>query len=330
MIQERGLFLFDAAYLEAGVVGNEGQHKSADTQRKHLRKRKKEVTTDTSTSMSTVAKQLVIQQRVQKPKQPRRPSPDGSSASRGSSAVPHLREPAALHTPELCEEPVMQLSGSRNEDEGHNLRKKSKKPKNAQPKVTTEEVVPDTAALRRKAKVLFKSAISDADASFGFTDEACECVAVGIESEIYRLHGHPLRESDWQRNYRSKCRSLAFNLSKHGNLILQLLLEELTPAELCAMDKDELATDEMLSDRKRLREQALYDATASSMDRGWIETVDYQCGNCKSTDTKYWIFGDNNMSRKAEVWGNADRDNDPIAKITCKACGHEWDKVLSH
>lgn len=26
-----------------------------------------------------------------------------------------------------------------------------------------------------------------------------------------------------------------------------------------------------------------------------------------------------------QVWGNADRDLDPIIKVTCKACLEEWD-----
>ena len=98
----------------------------------------------------------------------------------------------------------------------------------------------------------------------------------------------------------------------------------------------------------------MHEATVSRMDRAWIDTDKYECELCNGNDCQFYILGtichlchhqhmspyrcrlgdvcidvvvgDTNMSRKTEVWGNSDRDNDPIAKITCKTCGNEWSR----
>ena len=61
------------------------------------------------------------------------------------------------------------------------------------------------------------------------------------------------------------------------------------------------------------------------MHRDWVDTDRYTCEGCGGTACKYYQIGGKMISRKAEVWGNADRDLDPVIKVTCKDCLREWD-----
>lgn len=162
------------------------------------------------------------------------------------------------------------------------------------------------ASLRSKATAHLKATLVASEGSFGFAPEDCQKVAGEVEAAVYTLYGGRLGgegEATMPRKdeYRSKCRSLSFNLKGEPNLVSGLLLGNITPAGLAGMSIDELASQSVLKERERLRDEASRQALASSMGRDWVDTDRYTCRKCGGTACQYYQIGGKMISRKAEV-----------------------------
>eukprot|EP00656_Telonema_subtile_P033720 TRINITY_DN3755_c0_g1_i4.p1 TRINITY_DN3755_c0_g1~~TRINITY_DN3755_c0_g1_i4.p1 ORF type:complete len:114 (-),score=37.73 TRINITY_DN3755_c0_g1_i4:311-652(-) len=82
---------------------------------------------------------------------------------------------------------------------------------------------PDQESVRKKARELLQKAIAASESAFGFEEEDFEAVAQSVEQAAYET-------LEWGA-YKSKCRSLCFNLKKADQLVLSLLLGQVTGAQ---------------------------------------------------------------------------------------------------
>jgi len=124
--------------------------------------------------------------------------------------------------------------------------------------------------------------------------------------------------------YRGKARSIAFNLRGNLSLRARVLGGELTPADLCELTPDELATDALKLKRARMEEKATRKRTRGGMDAAF-PTDRYTCAECGSTNCAYLPVSGHRDIGKNETWGSKDSQAaDGRALVKCKDCNTEW------
>ena len=145
--------------------------------------------------------------------------------------------------------------------------------------------------------------------------------AEAVEREMHGRWAN-LADANVKRDYVAKLRQLSFNLKKNPDLRARVAGGGVTPAELCSMSVDELATQEVQAERKKMAEFQ-HDARSLDWDKKNRDRVDasigidnkktmYPCGKCKSTKVsnyeKQTRSGDEPMTQFFE----------------CADCGNRW------
>ena len=122
-------------------------------------------------------------------------------------------------------------------------------------------------------------------------------------------------------------RSLAYNLGRNVRLRRQLLSGEITVAELCAMDPNELAPDQIKSARAEQSKRAEF-RRHLGMSAAFSLTRSVRCPECGGREARFEHNGADARDwhgRKNEVWGSKhDEDEGPACYIICTACEHAW------
>lgn len=184
------------------------------------------------------------------------------------------------------------------------------------PASTTDAKANDQ-AVRSKITVLLGDAVEDPSPLYD--------LGRAIESELFRTHGASDTNSG---EYRSKARSIAFNLRRNAALRERVRSEELTPAELCALSPDDLATDDLKRRRARMEERATRKRTRGAMDAAF-KTDRYTCGECSSKNCSYMQVNGHRDIGKNETWGSKDSQaDDGRVLVRCHECGAEWNQVV--
>ena len=146
---------------------------------------------------------------------------------------------------------------------------------------------------------------------------AAERAAVTVEAAMYEKF-----ESEKQEGYKSKFRSLKFNLKNNEVLRADVLSGTVLPADLIAMSEAELATKE----RQQARTVATsnkFDGARSDFMIAKAEQINkmagikkaggvFKCGKCKSDKSTYY----QQQTRSA--------DEPMTVFITCTMCGNRW------
>jgi len=131
-----------------------------------------------------------------------------------------------------------------------------------------------------------------------------EKIASEIEAELYILYEGATRE------YKTKFRSIVFNLKKNRELrdsVMQLII----PAKkLCTMSTQDMASEELKKERKKIEEYHLEASKLNQMNQ--TSTDMFKCGKCGKRETTYYQM----QTRSAD---------EPMTTFhTCTHCGNRW------
>mmetsp|Transcript_38306 Transcript_38306/g.43743 ORF Transcript_38306/g.43743 Transcript_38306/m.43743 type:complete len:297 (-) Transcript_38306:1158-2048(-) len=150
-------------------------------------------------------------------------------------------------------------------------------------------------------------------------NSVCISCATEIEVAIEKKHGRD------HSDYKSKARSLVFNLKKNGSLRNQLLMGATTSSELISMASEDLATSEKTKERdaevSKLRDSRLLDWDQKNENKinemcgikgDLLQASLFTCGRCKSIKTT----STQKQTRSA--------DEPMTVFVLCLNCGNRW------
>ncbi|KAK4515061.1 uncharacterized protein ATC70_002671 [Mucor velutinosus] len=107
--------------------------------------------------------------------------------------------------------------------------------------------------------------------------------AIDIEKQLFEMHGQSVKEE-----YKVRVRSLALNLKSKTNPALRegVVTGEISIATLCAMDVEDMASEESKQRDRKLAEEALFKARGAESARA--ETDMFRCGKCRGRKCTYF------------------------------------------
>ena len=146
---------------------------------------------------------------------------------------------------------------------------------------------------------------SERDSVRAFLEKEVGGLAAALEQEIF--------DNFDKTNYRTKARSLKFNLNKNANLKARFLAGEITPKTLAMMTSAEMASEE----QQKLQEQVTKESTDARR-TDWllvnnvIKEGMFKCGKCRSNKTTYY----QQQTRGA--------DEPMTTFVSCTECGNSW------
>ena len=149
-----------------------------------------------------------------------------------------------------------------------------------------------------------------------YPDVYLRCLAASLATALAR------RES--RSGFAARVRSLCFNLKSHNHeLRRRLCARELSPDELCAMDKASMANAALKAERKATAEKQMRQRTHTNME-GASLTRSMRCPNCGVREALFRHVGATRDGiGKSETWGS--KDNPGLSTmLQCCSCNHEW------
>ncbi|KAJ8100302.1 transcription factor S-II, central domain-containing protein [Lipomyces tetrasporus] len=150
--------------------------------------------------------------------------------------------------------------------------------------------------------VTYNALASDSDAH---SDTILDC-SKQIERIVFQ------NEKGATPTYRTKMRSLYLNLkdSKNPNLRYRVVAGEISAERLYRMSPQEMASEELKNEIKRLEEKNLFNAQGAKEQRAVTDR--FTCGKCKQKRVSYYQM----QTRSAD---------EPLTTFcTCENCGNRW------
>lgn len=198
------------------------------------------------------------------------------------------------------------------QERSKNLVKKWKK--SFEPKLIKKQEVQKVVLPRRvQAKNLLMKAFTDTE-----DKEKVEAICNRVEICLFRKFD----ENTDSKEYKTKLRSLKFNLTKNAELRVELLEGNLKPFTLSEMSSDELVSKEKRKEVEEQREKLFNEARSDWLQKNrdkmnkqaGIDQVGgfFKCEECKSTKTTHY----QKQTRGAD---------EPMTIFAqCTECGHNW------
>lgn len=131
-------------------------------------------------------------------------------------------------------------------------------------------------------------------------------VAKSVEKTVYE------GEKGTTPQYRTKMRSLYMNLKDKSNpqLRIRVVTGEISPDRLYKMSPQEMASEELKEEMKKMAEQNLFNARGATEVRAVTDR--FTCGKCKQKRVSYYQM----QTRSAD---------EPLTTFcTCENCGNRW------
>ncbi|KAK9372882.1 transcription factor S-II, central domain-containing protein [Lipomyces chichibuensis] len=150
--------------------------------------------------------------------------------------------------------------------------------------------------------VTYNALASDSDAH---ADTIFEC-SKDIERVVFQ------NEKGATQAYRTKMRSLYLNLkdAKNPNLRYRVVSGEISAERLYRMSPQEMASEDLKNEIKRLEEKNLFNAQGAKEQRAVTDR--FTCGKCKQKKVSYYQM----QTRSAD---------EPLTTFcTCENCGNRW------
>ena len=131
-------------------------------------------------------------------------------------------------------------------------------------------------------------------------------ISVKIEFEIFNQF------NDAGPKYKNKIKSRVMNLRDKRNIQLRLSIidGEITPEKFAIMTTEELASDDLKEERKKLTQESINDHQLAT--NTGTETGQFTCGKCKGNKTSYSQL----QTRSA--------DEPMTTFVFCNTCGNRW------
>eukprot|EP00743_Colponemidia_sp_Colp-15_P015160 GILK01018136.1.p1 GENE.GILK01018136.1~~GILK01018136.1.p1 ORF type:complete len:138 (+),score=20.25 GILK01018136.1:329-742(+) len=123
-------------------------------------------------------------------------------------------------------------------------------------------------------------------------------------------------------NYKTKSRSLGFNLKENEVLREALLNNDVTAAQLCNLSVQQLASNSRQKERE-LHVSKGIKASVVDLSNDKFASDKYRCSRCKGTDTMYEYVGGVRDIGKSETWGSKDASAAQV-QVSCVQCGFQW------
>ena len=133
-----------------------------------------------------------------------------------------------------------------------------------------------------------------------------------------------LAQREPHSGFAARVRSLCFNLKAHNHeLRRRLCARELSPDEVCAMDKASMANAALKAERQAAAEKQMRQRTHTNME-GASLTRSMRCPNCSVREALFRHVGATRDGiGKSETWGS--KDNPGLSTmLQCCSCSHEW------
>jgi len=161
--------------------------------------------------------------------------------------------------------------------------------------------------VRSRCRSLLLSSIKGADAlPEGVSEDRVEDLATELEDEIFKIH----RQTN--QKYKNQVRSRVFNLKDKKNTSLRrnFLLGILMPEKLAKMTSEEMANDEVKSQREQFVKDGINDSQLAQVQG--TKTSLLKCNKCGKRDCTYSQV----QTRSA--------DEPMTTFVVCNACGNRW------
>uniref|UniRef100_A0A915AGL8 Transcription elongation factor n=1 Tax=Parascaris univalens TaxID=6257 RepID=A0A915AGL8_PARUN len=158
--------------------------------------------------------------------------------------------------------------------------------------------------MRNKCIQMLLNALQSKELPDGTHDP--EELAVKIEKKLFEVH------RGTGDKYRSAVRSRVFNLRDKKNAALRenVLTGVVTPAKFAVMTSEEMASDEMRSQREKFTKQAI-EEHQMSVQEGTPSDM-FKCGKCGKKNCTYTQV----QTRSA--------DEPMTTFVFCRECGNRW------
>jgi len=161
--------------------------------------------------------------------------------------------------------------------------------------------------VRSRCRELLLTAIKgDGVMPEGVEEDRCDDLATSLESEIFGIY------KQTNQKYKNQVRSRVFNLKDKKNPALRqnLLLGLVTPERLAKMTSEEMANDEVKSEREKFVKEGI-DSSRLAVVEG-TKTDLLKCGKCQKRNCTY-----NQIQTRSA-------DEPMTTFVLCNECGNRW------
>eukprot|EP01132_Coremiostelium_polycephalum_P007961 gene7961-9791_t len=156
----------------------------------------------------------------------------------------------------------------------------------------------------KTAQLIIESLSTDLEEGSGPTTHTPFDIGDDIEKELFTTYAGATKD------YKTKARSIKFNIKNNLQLRKSLLMGTLTAEKLCLMDPLEMASKEIKEEREKL-EKFTTEAAISQRPKE-SSTDQFKCGRCKQRKCTYYTM----QTRSA--------DEPETVFVTCVNCNNRW------
>jgi len=183
--------------------------------------------------------------------------------------------------------------------------REEKRPEKSRPSNTSSRPNFSGDEVRSRCRDLLLSAIKGEDLPEGIDIDKCEDLATMLEDEINKLHNNPMK-------YKNQVRSRVFNLKDKKNPMLRgnFLLGMITPARLAAMTSEEMASDEVKTQREKFVKEGIDNSRLAQVEGTKTDLL--KCGKCGKRNCTY-----NQLQTRSA-------DEPMTTFVICNECGNRW------